>query len=801
VSVSRLLLLWASLLAALTGASAQEILSFRVSASIGGPAFVVDGELFRRPATFLWPRGSKHVISIVAGSMSRETGNPACPVAPNTPIQYEPDCRTRYTFSGWINDRSTPVGGQVWTQSITVDGTSSALVAQFSVEYAISVSQFDGSFGGPTGECQAKANRPFTTPGIGESIGVVFFGSLCFDYSGVAWSTPGVFEVNALPMAGYAFDGWSYSGTPLPSLAKVTVSGPANLLVRFVPAKRVRFYTDPPTLKVRIDRAEISTVDPVSNNELAPIPGLLDFAPNSRHVIGAPSPQLNGGKNWVFSEWSNGLKQDGQFTADSNTSTVDVLTARFVRGVTATFLTEPRGLRLNIDGRENWPNYGFVWGLGSSHSFSAPVEQLDSNGRRWKFRAWKHSTAAAHQFTVSQTDIDTGNLSWTAAYDAVPRLEIQSNLPGIRVDVDGVPCATPCRVDQPEGTKIRVSAPRVLAIDDASRLEFSGWSDSAAADRVVILTSDLTLRAAWQRANRLTIQADPPASADVALSPASADGFYQAGTSVEVALDPRPGFRFRRWEGDLTGTWPQGVLAMSGPRSAMARLERHPYLPSTAVTPAPGPTPVGAVAPGSLIRISGASLAAAEELGSRSPLVQTLGGIVVMVGDRLLSLVSVAPDSIVALLPSDLALGEARLTCRGSLGQEVSTDFPIARNAPALFPDSLIHEDGSAVTLENPARAGERLSVSGTGFGPLLLPVVDGFAVPENPRNPVADPVFIQVGSVTIPPESSLAEPGTSGRVRTRFRLPFDVSGPLTDVSVRVGEAVSNTLSVPVTNP
>ncbi len=787
--------------ACFTSATAQDIVSFRVSTSVPGPLFTVDGEVYGRPATFLWPRGSKHTVSIIARSMSAQGGNPACPADASTATQYTPDCRTRYTFGGWETNGST-AAGSAWTQSITADGSISSLVAQFSASHLISVSQFDGPFGGPTSGCMQKANRPFNTPAIGESIGIVLFGGQCFDYSGSLWMGAGETTLGVIPMAGYVYDGASYNGQSLGTTSKVTITGSATLHVRFVPAKRVRFFTDPPGLRVRIDRAELTTGDPSALNELPPFPGLFDFVPGSRHVIGAPSPQLSGGKNWVFAEWSNGLKQDAVYTAGTETNSADVLTARFIQGVTATFLTEPRGLRLNIDGRENWPNYGFVWGIGSTHTFSAPAEQLDLAGRRWRLKGWKHMAETSGQITIDGASIDSGGLQFTAVYESVPRLEIQSSLSSIRVDVNGVPCATPCKVDQPEGTEIRVSAPRLVPIDDASRLEFAGWTDRvASADRTVKLTSDLMLRANYSRTNRLLITADPPASADIVLTPASKDGFYDANAAVTVTAEPRPGFKFRRWEGDLPSSWHQGVLGMSGPRSAVAHLDRHPWLPEASGTPAPGPTPSGAVAPGSLIRMSGASLATVEETGPRNPLAQTLGGIVLTVGDRLLSLVSIAPDAVVALLPSDLATGEARLTYRSLTGQEVSTVFQVALNAPALFADSVRHEDGSAVTPDSPARPGEYLTVSGTGFGPLLLPVVDGFQTPASPANPVADPVSIGIGGVTITPESCIAEPNSTGRIVTRFRIPDEVVEPVADLIVSVGGAVSNTVPVPVTKP
>ncbi len=103
--------------------------------------------------------------------------------------------------------------------------------------------------------------------------------------------------------------------------------------------------------------------------------------------------------------------------------------------------------------------------------------------------------------------------------------------------------------------------PNVIPISDTSRYEFTGWSDGAPAERTLTITKDTdTLRANYRIANRLLMVADPGEGATLTCDPPSEDGFYPTGTNVTITAEAKPGFRFRRWDGDLTGTFRSGAV-------------------------------------------------------------------------------------------------------------------------------------------------------------------------------------------------------------------------------------------------
>jgi uncharacterized protein (TIGR03437 family) len=220
---------------------------------------------------------------------------------------------------------------------------------------------------------------------------------------------------------------------------------------------------------------------------------------------------------------------------------------------------------------------------------------------------------------------------------------------------------------------------------------------------------------------------------------------------------------------------------------------------------AAGPTPVEGVAPGSLISIFGGSLANSYEAGPANPLAQTLGGVTAMVADRLLPLVFVSPEQINALVPSDLEPGVHQLRVRPPGAAEVSTEVNVVRHAPGLLSTTTdsgrialaLREDGSPVSLERPARAGEILTVLGTGFGPYDRPVVDGFAVPQSPRYTLADAAGIRLGDATLAPEWAGAAPGFTGLVAVRFRVPSAAPG-LQELTITVNGAGSNMVLLPL---
>jgi uncharacterized protein (TIGR03437 family) len=110
-----------------------------------------------------------------------------------------------------------------------------------------------------------------------------------------------------------------------------------------------------------------------------------------------------------------------------------------------------------------------------------------------------------------------------------------------------------------------------------------------------------------------------------------------------------------------------------------------------------------------------------------------------------------------------------------------------------------LHEDGSAVTTDSPARRGELLTVYGTGFGPTdhMRPV--GFAVPQTPPYLLLDVAGVLVGDAVLPAENALAAPARVAVDAVQFRLtdgaPSATNAPL---RLSINGQQSNTVFLPV---
>ena len=203
--------------------------------------------------------------------------------------------------------------------------------------------------------------------------------------------------------------------------------------------------------------------------------------------------------------------------------------------------------------------------------------------------------------------------------------------------------------------------------------------------------------------------------------------------------------------------------------------------------------------------IFGVNLAADTFVAPDGMLPQTLGGLTVRVGDRILPLFFVSPQQINAQVPDDLATEYQVLTISPAGAPEVRTPFTVVRNAPGLFPVVVngtamamaVHEDGSPVTADAPARPGELLTVYGTGFGPAERARPEGFPIPQSPTYSMVDGVTVQVGEAAIPAEKAFAVAGRCGVDAVQFRLDGSVTGTAT-LRVTVNGADRNTLLLPV---
>jgi uncharacterized protein (TIGR03437 family) len=631
----------------------------------------------------------------------------------------------------------------------------------------------------------------------GPNFGKLFVNGTCYAQSAAIWLPLGApMTVLAVPPKGFVFAGWQ--GGPLGGISNASGSfvllGPVTIRPLFTPAILVTLRTIPEGMKVLADRTVV------------PTPVTLEWGQSTTHLLSSVTPQWDStGNLWAWDSWSQG-GDETQIVRMPDGAASLTYTATYAPAQTVSFTSSPIGLKLVIDGRDNWPLYNFTWKVGSKHTISAPQQQTGADGRQYVFNSWSTPGGADQIFTVTGGD-PVGAL---AKYDLLGRLTVQS-IPGdVNVLVNGTACKTPCVIDRMPGTLVTVLPPATVSLTDTMRLDFTAWADgtSERERNLTIGTDALRLVVMYQSSNRVQAVSDPAGGATFRFDPTSTDGFYPVDTNVTVTADPAPGYKFKWWEGDASGTSRVVQVRTTLPVYLRAILDRVPFVAPTGVRNAAGdgPGPV-AVAPGSLISIYGGALAPGFEKGPDSPLAQTLSNVTVQVADRILPLLFVSPQQINAQLLSDLPEGQYKVLVKGDTQPDASANFTVRRNAPGLFTQTIddkqyalaLHADGTTITPTAAAQRGETVTLLGTGLGPYKEYPSDGFAIPENTVLHLADAVQIVAGDKTITPTETVAAVGYVGVTAVRFKVGDELpAGADAQLKIVVNQRESNTVVLPV---
>lgn len=716
--------------------------------------FWVDGVKYSSNFAAVWPAGSQHTLFVE--------------VADQDAIQF----KAKYNFTGWSDVNGSLPGNPV---IVTADPSIPEYDATFSTQFAVSLNFY------------TCVNQPCQGPGT------VFVGQTPYTSDTDIYMAAGaVVSLTAVPNPGWAFAGWAPGANQsiVGYTDTITLNGPAIVYPIFKVANTVNLATVPPGLQVMAD------------NTATPTPVAETWGMGTAHSVGPVSPQRDSnGAWWLFGSWSDGGTPIHTYTP--NSIGPQSLTATYTAATGVTMVTSPPGLSLTVDGRSNWPNYSFVWGVGETHQITAP-QQVDAQGNAWALSSWSNGATGATQNFVAPS----GNMTLTATFTQMAHLSITSPIANMSVAVDGTACPTPCDVIRPVGTVVHVSAPASLPISAGSREDFIGWPGGSGTDWSAALAGGLTtLVANYHLMNQLAASANPAGSATWSFQPASADGFYDALSTVTVTVTGQPGFNFSNWSGDVSGSNPTAAVQMNVPRSITAVFNKAPYISPAGVSNAAGSTPVSGVAPGSIVTIFGENLAPSTAIGPASPMVQTLAGVTVTAGGNLLPLFFASPTQINVQLPPGFPMGASTLTVSAVGQAPVSASFTVVQDAPGIFQQSLngqnyamaTHIDGSMVTPAAPAQQGETLLLYGTGFGPTSTARLEGFALPASQVYTLTDPLSLQVAGVALTPDAAVAQSGAVGLDVVEFHLTSAVpSGANANVYVTVNGQSSNIVVLPV---
>lgn len=723
-------------------AAQDQVVMTRISATANDAVFQVDGQWITGGASFGWPAGSKHTLSI--------------PV-----LQYGgPTSKTRYIFQGWLNWANP--SNQI---TITADAGMPSYLASLAVQYAVTSSYF-----------QCPAQPPCNAPGT------IWINQQAYVGSSEVWvDARSTVTVAAEPGLGYVFTGWRQGGGTLPPLYTFVVNAPTQIYPGFAVARQVQLTSSPAGLQLLADRQPV----------IAPI--TLEWGWNTGHQLSALSPQRdNHGLLWMLQSWSDGGNLNHTYQVQA-LSTPDMVEAQFARAVEISLVSQPVGLALTLDGANAVTPKNFYAAPGEVHNLTAPAHLLDASGAPWVFQSWSNGSVAPTQSVPVTLDQADSGIRLTAVYAPRSRIRIESVPIGLTISVDGTDCGTPCEIERAIGAVVQLSAPASALGPAGVRYDFLGWDGTNGSLAAAAGFRRVTAR--YSTSYRLALSTRPADGGSWQISPPSADGFFLAGTAVVFSYIPSAGARFQNWELDLSGPAAPATLVMNAPHAARAVVVAGP--------PAPRPLHVSnaaaegsGVAAGSIATLFGTNLADTTASSTSNPLPQSMGGVSLRCDGWILPLLYVSPDQINFQVAYELDPGDHLLEIHRASGPSRQVAFAVARDAPGLF--AAVRPDGSTPTEDAPAHAGERLLLYGTGLGPYAEPLPDGFLAPDGPSYPLADSLQIVAAGRNLAADFAGAAPSLAGIALVQVQLPDDLeAGDPIHLQVVMGGVESNTLVIP----
>ena len=416
---------------------------------------------------------------------------------------------TSYVFANWSD-----AGAQ--THTVTAPSTTVTYTANFTTEYLLTAT---------------------AAPAAGGSISASPSAVNGFYASGTS------VQLTATANPGYQFTGWSgdLSGPTNPQT--ITMAALHNVTANFAALTPVTVATVPAGLQVIVDGSTVIT------------PQVFQWLPGSSHAFSITSPQAAAtGVRAVFASWSDsGAQSHSIVTPASAASYTASFTSQYLLTATAT----PAAGGIVAASPTSTDGY---------YNSGVPVQLTAQPVTGYELISWSGDLGGAAN---PQSLIMNQPHTVAATFAAPVSITVATVPAGIPVLVDGLAATAPQTYSWLPGSShsLGVSSPQ----GTNPRYVFSTWSDSgAAAHTITVPASAATYTATWAAQYLLTAAPSPAAGGSIAASPSSTDGYYAAGTSVQLLASAASGYQFTGWSGDLTGMADPQSITMSASHTVTA---------------------------------------------------------------------------------------------------------------------------------------------------------------------------------------------------------------------------------------
>jgi uncharacterized protein (TIGR03437 family) len=237
--------------------------------------------------------------------------------------------------------------------------------------------------------------------------------------------------------------------------------------------------------------------------------------------------------------------------------------------------------------------------------------------------------------------------------------------------------------------------------------------------------------------------------------------------------------------GGSTNTGLTNELLLMRPREAAG-----PSLSASGVVNAFSKRP-GPVAPGQIVSLLGSGLGpdagVSASWNSNGELPRALAGVTVLFQDIPSPIYSVQSGRIDVQAPYEIAgLREVSIVVNTGAGSSSAVEVPVV-DVNAGLHSSIFRLDGTVITEDNPAGAGEVVSLFATGYGQTVPAAATGRSSDaDNPARPLAN-IGVRVGENEAEILFAGQAPATAGVLQINARLPQGAGAGRQEVAVRVG--------------
>jgi hypothetical protein len=347
-----------------------------------------------------------------------------------------------------------------------------------------------------------------------------------------------VLQLNASSTPGYRFTGWSGSIVTSANPMSFTINAPTTMTANFSASPVAVSFSGNIAAQFNVS----GTGCPTGSYST---PTTVSWTNGTQCLITATTPQGGASTRYVFLKW-----------ADGSTANPRTITASPSAAYTMTFTPEHM-LSRTVSGQ------GSVSGSDGFYAAGSSVQLTATPAAGYLFTGWSASaTGTANPLTVVVDAPKTITASFVAS---APDVRIDSNTP-VAFGVSGSGCPSgaytaPITLTISSGVTCTLSVQPPAASAD-TRSIFSRWTDgTTAATRTIVASPGAVYTIVMSTEYRLSRLVSGSGSVS------GSDGFYTAGSTVQLAATAGAGYQFAGWSGSATGTANPLSVLMNGPKT------------------------------------------------------------------------------------------------------------------------------------------------------------------------------------------------------------------------------------------